>query len=102
MAGFLLVYDKMDTECPVCLEPLCGTVVHMGCCKKMVHVQCYTVKCPMCRADLPVPIHAIQPQHVIVPVPVVYNDRSGKIAYHIMGALAFLGGATLLVYSFYA
>jgi len=60
----------MEPECPVCLEPLLGTLVELGCCHKKVHIQCYVTKCPMCRADLPVPIHAQQVQHVIVPVPV--------------------------------
>jgi hypothetical protein len=94
----------MDSECPVCLEPLIGTVVHMGCCKKMVHVQCYTVKCPMCRADLPVPIHAVQshPSHIIVPVPVVYQSREGKIARTI---IAFIGVAcimAIIVFPYYS
>lgn len=94
----------MDTECPVCLEPLSGTVVHMGCCKKMVHIQCYTVKCPMCRADLPVPIHAVQPHpsHVIVPVPVVYQSRDGKIARNIIGLLGIIGGVILFTYPYYS
>ena len=55
-------------ECPVCLEPLMGTVVHLGCCKKQVHIQCYVTKCPMCRAELPSP--PLSERHVIVPVPV--------------------------------
>lgn len=55
-------------ECPVCLEPLVGTVVHLGCCKKQIHIQCYVPKCPMCRADLPSP--PLSERHVIVPVPV--------------------------------
>jgi hypothetical protein len=94
----------MDTECPVCLEPLSGTVVHMGCCKKMVHIQCYTVKCPMCRADLPVPIHAVgqHPSHVIVPVPVVYQSRGGKIARNIIGLLGIIGGVILFTYPYYS
>jgi hypothetical protein len=94
----------MDTECPVCLEPLLGTLVHLGCCKKMVHVQCYTIKCPMCRADLPAPIHAVQPQHVIVPVPVpvVYNDRREKIARSIVGFVGLVSGITLILYPYYS
>lgn len=92
----------MDSECPVCLEPLSGTVVHLGCCKKMVHVQCYTVKCPMCRADLPVPIHAVQPQHVIVPVPVVYQSRESKTTRIIVGLMGFLGGLALILYPYYS
>jgi hypothetical protein len=93
----------MDSECPVCLEPLSGTVVHMGCCKKMVHIQCYTIKCPMCRADLPVPIHAVQPQHIIVPVPVVYSgDRKEKVVRSIIGLIGLIGGVTLLVYPYYS
>ena len=54
-------------ECPICLEPLTGTIVHLGCCKKQVHIQCYISKCPMCRAQLP-----DAPYQVIVPVPVPY------------------------------
>lgn len=52
-------------ECPVCLEPLSGTVVHLGCCRNRVHIQCYLETCPLCRAALPVPP---RPNQVIVPV----------------------------------
>ena len=55
-------------ECPVCLEPLLGTVVHLECCKKHVHIQCYLPKCPMCRAELPAP--PLSPNQVIIPIPV--------------------------------
>lgn len=51
-------------ECPVCLEPLTGTIVTLGCCRNSVHIQCYIEKCPMCRAPLP------RPEHVAVSVPV--------------------------------
>jgi hypothetical protein len=51
-------------ECPVCLEPLTGTVVTLGCCHNRVHIQCYLEKCPLCRAQLP------KPEHVVVPIPV--------------------------------
>jgi len=57
-------------ECPVCLEVLSGTVVFLGCCHKQVHIQCYVPKCPMCRAVLPVPTHAVN--QVIIPVPVAF------------------------------
>ena len=57
-------------DCPVCLEPLTGTVVHLGCCKKQVHIQCYVTRCPMCRAELPSPPLSMSERHVIVPVPV--------------------------------
>lgn len=53
-------------DCPVCLEPLTGTIVKMGCCRNQVHIQCYVTKCPFCRAALPPP----RPAEVIVPVPV--------------------------------
>lgn len=62
-------FHSMADDCPVCLEPLTGTVVHLGCCKKQVHIQCYVPKCPMCRAELPIPPNH-PPQHVIVPIPV--------------------------------
>ena len=58
-------------ECPICLEPLLGTVVHLGCCKKQVHIQCYISRCPMCRAELPEPPFSTS-QHLIVPIPVPY------------------------------
>jgi len=74
----------------------------MGCCKKMVHIQCYTVKCPMCRADLPVPIHAVQPQHVIVPVPVVYQAREGKIARTVIGFVGLMGCLALITFPYYS
>ena len=68
-------------ECPVCLEPLTGTVVHLGCCKKQVHIQCYVTKCPMCRAELPSP--PLSERHVIVPIPVfppqTQQTRSQKL-----------------------
>jgi len=52
-------------ECPVCFEPLEGTIVTLGCCHNRVHIQCYLEKCPFCRAQLP------KPEHVIVPVPAI-------------------------------
>jgi hypothetical protein len=58
----------------------------------------------MCRADLPVPIHAVQPHpsHVIVPVPVVYQSRDGKIARNIIGLLGIIGGVILFTYPYYS
>lgn len=56
-------------ECPICLEPLEGTVVNLGCCKQKVHIQCYLPKCSLCRAQLPEPPNT-QPEHIVVPVPV--------------------------------
>lgn len=59
------------------MELLQGTVVHLGCCKKQVHIQCYISKCPFCRAELPMPPN--QPvQHVIVPIPVEIVRRQNK------------------------
>ena len=58
----------MEDECPICLEPLTGTIVHLDCCKNKIHIQCYVNKCPFCRAELPSP-------HVIVPIPVAVPVR---------------------------
>jgi hypothetical protein len=44
-------------ECPICTEPLNGTLATMGCCQKMMHVECLVrcmkekLSCPMCRAE---------------------------------------------------
>ena len=64
-------------ECPVCLEPLTGTIVHLGCCNKQVHIQCYITKCPLCRAELPSPPFT-SPQHVIVPIPVAVQQPPSR------------------------
>lgn len=77
-------------ECPICLEPLTGTVVHLGCCKKQVHIQCYVSRCSLCRAELPMPQNFPPPQHVIVPVPVAYQ------APPISKWKIFIGNLTLL------
>jgi len=58
----------MEDECPICLEPLTGTIVHLECCKNKLHIQCYVNKCPFCRTALPSP-------HVIVPIPVAVPMR---------------------------
>jgi hypothetical protein len=79
----------MAEECPICLENLSGTVVHMGCCNKRVHIQCYIPKCPMCRADLPIPTHCIQSQHVIVPIGVRYEPPQPMIARRIISTIIF-------------
>jgi len=60
----------MEDECPVCLEPLTGTTVHLDCCKHRIHIQCYISTCPFCRSELPVPTHCSKVEHIVVPVPV--------------------------------
>ena len=65
-------------ECPVCLEPLIGTVVQMGCCHNKVHIQCYLSKCPLCRAPLPLPRNT-EPNQIIVPVPVAVTREPTRV-----------------------
>ena len=88
-------------ECPVCLEPLLGTVVHLGCCKKQVHIQCYISRCPMCRAELPTPPN-YPPQHVIVPVPIPYQPQPVSkwriFIGNLIGVTAATGVCLLLFY----
>ena len=86
-------------ECPVCFEILSGTVVHLGCCKKEVHIQCYVPKCPMCRADLPVPTHAFPSQHVIVPIPVYIQPSRWKIFLRTLSASVLTTG--LIIFAVY-
>lgn len=87
-------------ECPVCLEPLMGTVVHLECCKKQVHIQCYITKCPMCRADLPSP--PLSERHVIVPVPVPVfpptRQTNGQKLFATFSFVITLGFAAVLVF----
>jgi hypothetical protein len=84
-------------ECPVCLETLSGTVVHLGCCKKQVHIQCYLTKCPLCRTDLPIPLHAVQPRHVIVPVPVAPRPSKFNLFIKLMSISAVTTGLGVFV-----
>ena len=73
----------------MCLEQLVGTVVHLGCCKKQVHIQCYLPKCPMCRAELPSP--PLISREVIVPVPVYIEQRRQQTrAQKVLGASVFI------------
>ena len=65
-------------ECPVCLEPLEGTIVHLGCCHNKVHIQCYLQKCPLCRSMLPVP-KSTELNHIIVPVPIPAPVQPSRI-----------------------
>jgi hypothetical protein len=43
-------------ECPICIEPLTGTLATLGCCSKVMHVECFIkcmkmkLDCPMCRS----------------------------------------------------
>jgi hypothetical protein len=81
-------------ECPVCLEPLSGTVVHLGCCNNQVHIQCYLPKCPLCRAELPVP-RPVQPTHTIVPVPVTFVEQNQQVPRRVLVINMLFGFALL-------
>jgi hypothetical protein len=86
-------------ECPVCLEQLSGTVVNLGCCKKQVHIQCYISKCPFCRSELPVPIHAAPPQHIIIPIPVDHPQHRSNLK-GILATLICMGVITAPLFVF--
>lgn len=79
-------------ECPVCLEPLEGTIVQLGCCHNKVHIQCYLPKCPLCRSVLPLPKNT-ETNHIIVPVPVtpVQPTRIQKAAMIVPALGGILG-----------
>jgi len=86
-------------ECPVCLEPLTGTVVQMGCCRNKVHIQCYLPKCPLCRSPLPLPKSA-EPNQIIVPVPVVQQPTRAQrvmVVFPAVGTLFTIGLIMLLL-----
>ena len=80
-------------ECPVCLEPLEGTVVHLGCCRNRIHIQCYVSKCPLCRAQLPEPPH--HTKEVIVPVPVHIQPTRAQKAWSIVPFVGLIGAIGL-------
>ena len=46
----------MEDDCPICMEPLTGTLATLGCCQKVLHVECLVkcmqqkLNCPLCRA----------------------------------------------------
>ena len=45
----------MDHECPICLDPLQGSITTIGCCKQSMHLEClvkcmkHNLNCPLCR-----------------------------------------------------
>jgi len=86
--------NKIMDECPICLEPLVGTVVHMGCCKNRVHIQCYVTTCPLCRAQLPGPPSSVS-TIVHIPVEVVQPARKALASTFILGFLLTSAGYAL-------
>jgi hypothetical protein len=88
-----------DSECSVCLEPLEGTIVTLGCCHNRIHIQCYVDKCPFCRSQLP------KPEHVVVPVPVTVIvpqelTRAQKffmVVFPSIGSMAIIGAVLIFV-----
>ena len=89
-----------DGECPVCLEPLMGTVVQMGCCHNKVHIQCYLSKCPLCRSPLPLPRNT-EPNQIIVPVFVTPEQptrfQKCLVVAPVLGSIFAVGLVMLLV-----
>ena len=57
----------------------------------------------MCRAELPVPIHAIEPQHIIIPVPVAYGPvrDNGKTVRSIIGFIGVIGVMAIVMSPYY-
>jgi hypothetical protein len=85
-------------ECPICLEPLAGTVVHLGCCKKQVHIQCYVSRCPLCRTELPLPVHTVPaPSHVIIPVPVQVPPNRWRFIMRLLISSAISAGLAVFI-----
>jgi hypothetical protein len=71
----------MDEECPICTDPLTGTLATLGCCRKVLHVECLVrcmkqkLDCPLCRArheNLRL-VQDVESQ-VLVPVAVRYRN----------------------------
>ena len=88
-------------ECPVCLDPLEGTIVTLGCCHNHVHIQCYVEKCPLCRAPLPLPRNT-EPNQIIVPIPVAVTREPTRIqkimvVFPAVGSLFAVGLIMLLM-----
>jgi len=73
----------MDDECPICKEDLTGTLTTLGCCKKVLHAECFIralkekLECPMCRARHE-SLRMIQDpeSQVLVPIAVQYRNRN--------------------------
>ena len=71
-----------DQECPICTDPLTGSVATLGCCKKVLHVECLVkcmkqnLNCPMCRArhESLRMVQDVESQ-VLVPVAVTYRNK---------------------------
>jgi hypothetical protein len=69
-------------ECPICTDPLTGTLATLGCCRKVLHVECLVrcmkqkLDCPMCRArheNLRL-VQDVESQ-ILVPVAVQYRNK---------------------------
>ena len=58
--------EDPENECPICFEKFDGVPkVQVHCCRKTMHLSCYTKcspMCPFCRSRIPV----VGPVHIIV------------------------------------
>jgi hypothetical protein len=65
-------------DCPICTDPLVGSLAIIGCCKKTMHVECLVkcmkekLSCPMCRAHHE-SLRMVQDVESQVLVPVFYQ-----------------------------
>jgi hypothetical protein len=83
-------------ECPVCLEPLSGTITIVGCCKKSFHAGCLNRcvreknKCPMCRV-----------KDCIVNIPVAENEGEDERAIVLREATLLVLGTFMVTLSIF-
>jgi hypothetical protein len=89
----------MTEECPICLSPISGTVITVGCCKKQFHAECLLKctqqknECPMCRVQqCIVPIENDAPRLVIVTHPPlnIYRCAIYSIVFVVCGSIIIL------------
>ena len=72
----------MGDECPICTDPLEGTLATLGCCKKVMHVECLVkcmkqkLDCPMCRARHEnLRLFQDMESQILVPIAVQYRNK---------------------------
>jgi hypothetical protein len=92
-------------ECPICVEPLSGTLATLGCCRKVLHVECLVkcmkvkLDCPMCRARHE-SMHMVQDveSQRLVPVAVQYRTKN---VYRELFTFTLLSCVVTLSYLYY-
>jgi len=92
-----------QSACPICLDPLVGSITTIGCCQQAMHLECIvkcmkqSLNCPLCRAthDGLRMVQDVESQ-VLVPVDLRFRRNTFIRDFFLMGITT-----SVIIVSFY-